>query len=55
MCFVDLQKAYDSIYRAFLRDVFVRYGIRATVIAVVRYFHDDDMRAGVRPDESGWR
>ena len=56
MCFVDLQKAYDSVDRSLLWKVLARYGIPAKVISIIRQFHDG-MRACVRLDngeESEW-
>ena len=42
MCFIDLQKAYDTVDRTILWRVLTRIG-------VIRQFHDG-MRACVRPD-----
>ena len=47
VCFVDLQKAHDSVDRSLLWKVLARYGISAKVISMVRQFHDG-MRACVR-------
>ena len=50
MCFVDLQKAYDTIDRTLLWQVLTRIGVPPQMIAVIRQFHDG-MRACVRPDD----
>ena len=55
MCFIDLQKAYDTVDRTLLWQVLTRIG-PPQMIAVIRQFHDG-MRACVRPDDgvcSGW-
>ena len=49
MCFIDLQKAYDTVDRTFLWQVLTRIGVRSQMIAVIQQFHDG-MRACVRPD-----
>ena len=49
MCFVDLQKAYDSVDHSLLWKVLARYGIPAKLISIIRQFHDR-MRACVRLD-----
>ncbi|CAB1116295.1 unnamed protein product [Ectocarpus sp. CCAP 1310/34] len=49
MCFVDLNKAYDSVDREMLRKVLARAGIPAKLIKVISQFHDG-MRARVRMD-----
>ena len=49
MCFVDLQKAYDTVDRTLLWQVLTRIGVPSQMIAVVRQFHDG-LRACVRPD-----
>jgi len=49
ICFVDLQKAYDSVDRELLWKVMARAGIPAGRIAVIRQFHDG-MQARVRMD-----
>ena len=46
MCFIDLQKAYDSVDRSLLWKVLVRYGVPAKLISIIRQFHDG-MRACV--------
>ena len=49
MCFIDLQKAYDTVDRTLLWQVLTRIGVPPQMIAVTRQFHDG-MRACVRPD-----
>ena len=46
MCFIDLQKAYDSVDRFLLWKVLARYGVPAKLISTIRQFHDG-MRACV--------
>ena len=50
MCFIDLQKAYDTVGRTLLWQVLTRIGVPPEMIAVIRQF-DDEMRACVRPDD----
>ena len=50
MCFVDLQKAYDSVDRELLWKVLARAGVPKEMIVVIRQFHDD-MQARVRMDD----
>ena len=50
MCFIDLQKAYDSVDRELLWKVLARAGIPAEMIAVICRFHSG-MRARVRMDD----
>ena len=50
LCFIDLQKAYDSVDRELLWKVLARAGISAEMIAVIRKFHSG-MRARVRMDD----
>ena len=50
MCFVDLQKAYDSFDRELLWKVLARAGVLEEMTAVIRQFHDG-MRARVRMDD----
>ena len=50
MCFVDLQKAYDTVDRTLLWQVLTRIGVPPQMIAVTRQFHDG-MGACVRPDD----
>ena len=49
MCFIDLQKAYDSVDRALLWEVLARFGVPPRMIKVIRMFHDG-MRARVQMD-----
>ena len=46
MCFVDLQKAHDTVDRILLWQVLTRTGVPPQMIAVIRQFHDG-MRACV--------
>ena len=50
MCFIDLQKAYDTVDRTLLLQVLTRIGVPPQMIAVIRQFLDG-MRACVRPDD----
>ena len=50
MCFVDLQKTYDSVDRELLWKVLARAGVPSVMIHVIRRFHDG-MRARVRIDD----
>ena len=50
MCFIDLQKAYDTVDRTLLWQVFTRIGVPPQMIAVIRQFYDR-MRAYVRLDD----
>ena len=50
MCFVDLQKAYDSVDRELLWKVLARAGVPEEVIAVILQFHDG-MQAQVHTDD----
>ena len=50
MCFIDLQKAYDTVDRTLLWQVLTRIGVPPQMIAVIRQFHYG-MRACVRPDD----
>ena len=49
MCFIDLQKAYDTVDRTLLWQVLTRIGVPPQMIAVIRKFHNG-RRACVRPD-----
>ena len=49
MCFVDLQKAYDSVDRELLWKVLAQAGVPSVMIDVIRQFHGG-MRARVRMD-----
>ena len=48
-CFVDLQKAYDSVDRSLLCVVLARFGVPRVIVDIVRQFHNG-MRACVRLD-----
>ena len=50
LCFIDLQKAYDSVDRTLLWQVLARFGKPPQMIQVIRQFHDG-MRAYVRSDD----
>ena len=50
MCFIDLQKVYDTVDRTLLWQVLTRIGVPPQMIAVIQEFHDR-MRACVRPDD----
>ena len=50
MCFVDLQKAYDSVDRELLWKALARAGVPEEMIAVIRQFHDG-MQVWVRMDD----
>ena len=50
MCFIDLQKAYDTVDRTLLWQVLTRIGVPPQMIAVIQQFYDG-MRACVRPDD----
>ena len=50
LCFIDLQKAYDSVDRTLLWQVLARFGTPPQMIEVIRQFHDG-MRACVRSDD----
>ena len=50
LCFIDLQKAYDSVDRTLLWQVLARFGVPPQLIRVIRHFHDG-MRACVRNDD----
>ncbi|MEO0565068.1 MAG: reverse transcriptase family protein [Chloroflexota bacterium] len=49
LCFIDLQKAYDSVDHSLLWQILARYGLPQRMIAVIRQFHEG-MRACVRND-----
>ena len=53
MCFVDLQKAYDTVDRTLLWQVLTRIGVPPQMIAVIRQFRDG-MRVCVQPDDGVW-
>ena len=50
MCFVDLQRAYDSVDRELLWVVLVRFGVPEKMLTVIRQLHEG-MRARVRTDD----
>ena len=50
LCFIDLQKAYDSVDRTLLWQVLARFGVPSQMIRVIRQFHDG-MRACVQNDD----
>ena len=50
LCFIDLQKAYDSVDRTLLWQVLARFGVPPQMIEVIRQFHDG-MGACVRNDD----
>ena len=50
LCFIDLQKAYDSVDRTLLWQVLARLGTSPEKIEVIRQFHDG-VRACVRSDD----
>ena len=50
MCFIDLQKAYDSVDRDMLRVVLARFGVPEKMLSIIRQFHER-MRARVRTDD----
>ena len=39
MCFIDLQKAYDSVDRELLRVVLARFGVPEKMLTVIRQFN----------------
>ena len=51
MCFIDLQKAYDSVDRELLWVVLARFGVPEKMLTVIGQFHEG-MRARVRTDDS---
>ena len=50
MCFIDLQKAYDTVDRTLLWQVLTRIGVPPQMIAVIKQF-DDGITAFVQPDD----
>ena len=50
ICFIDIQKAYDTVDRTLLWQVLTCIGVLPQMIAVIRKFHDG-MRGCVRPDD----
>jgi hypothetical protein len=57
LCFVDLQKAYDTVDRELLWSILAKYGVPNKMVAIIRGFHSG-MRACVRVgtdgDKSDW-
>ena len=54
MCFIDLQKAYDTVGRTLLWQVLTRIGVPPQmIIAVIQQFHDGmrESKDCVRPDD----
>ena len=49
MCFIDLQKAYDTVDCTLLRQVLIRIGVPPQMIAVIQLH--DGLRACVLPDD----
>ena len=47
LCFIDFNKAYDSVDRTILWDVLARFGVPPRMLAFIRQFHDG-MQACVR-------
>ena len=50
VCFIDLNKAYDSVDRTLLWTVLARFGVPQNIISVIRQIHDG-MRACVQLDD----
>ena len=50
MCFIDLQKAYDTVDRTLLWQVLTRIGVPPQMIAVIQQV-DDGITACVQPDD----
>ena len=50
LCFVEIQKAYDSVDRELLWKVLTRAGVPSVMIDAIHQFHDG-MRARVRMDD----
>ena len=48
MCFIHLQKAYDTVNRTLLWQLLTRIGVPPQIIAVIQQFHNG-MRACVQP------
>ena len=51
MCFIDLQKAYDTVDRTLLWQVLTRIGVPPQMTAVIQQFHDGTKAYCVRPDD----
>ena len=45
MCFVDLQKAYDTVDRTLPWQILIRIGVPSQMIAAIRQFHNACVRA----------
>ena len=50
VCFIDLAKAYDYVYRTLLWTVLARFGVPQNMISAIRQFHDS-MRVCMRLDD----
>ena len=50
LCFIDLQKAYDSVDRTLLWQVLTRFEVPPQMFVVIRQFHDG-MKACVRSED----
>ena len=50
LCFIDVNKSYDSVDRTLLWDVLARFGVPPRMLAVIRQFHDG-MQACVQLDD----
>ena len=50
LCFINLQKAYDSADRILLWQVLARFGVPPQMIRVIRQFHDG-IKTCVRNDD----
>ena len=50
MCFIDLQKAYDSVDRELLWEILTRSGVPTKMLTIIRNFHEG-MWTCVRTDD----
>ena len=50
LCFIDLQKSYDTVDRTRLMHVLASVGVPQQIIEAIRHFHDE-MKACVRNDD----
>ena len=50
LCYIDLQKAYDSVDRTLQWQVLARFGVQPQIIRVIREFYEG-MRAFVPNDD----